>query len=334
MLQNKILFSKFPYLCMNLFFASSLSILACSISIWSEWLSFIQYPLLFLPRYWVFLLLIPVLLIANKINRKQVLLIGVTSALLTAYFLNFQLPNKSLPAFSDHNNVRVMSVNLGSVLEDITETKAQIKKEKPEIIAFQETPEKLAMTIIPEGWYLRCRPSVYSRTCVASIYPLELDTTVNESAFDKVAGVYKLNIKGEEITILNIHLETPRKAFTNFNISKLNFSAVFQNVNLRYNDASAVSVWIDQNSPDIIFGDFNMPVESAIYRSQFSNYANAFNEAGIGFGYTKFTSFHGVRIDHILLGKHTSVAKSWIGNDVGSDHRPILADLLLNFSKT
>jgi endonuclease/exonuclease/phosphatase (EEP) superfamily protein YafD len=77
----------------------------------------------------------------------------------------------------------------------------------------------------------------------------------------------------------------------------------------------------------VIAGDFNMPTDSDIYQLYWSSYTNAFSAAGLGFGYTKFTRWHGIRIDHILAGPGWRCRRSWVGPDVGSDHRPVLAEL-------
>ena len=38
----------------------------------------------------------------------------------------------------------------------------------------------------------------------------------------------------------------------------------------------------------ILAGDFNLPVDSAIYREYWSGYRDAFSDAGWGFGYTEW----------------------------------------------
>jgi endonuclease/exonuclease/phosphatase (EEP) superfamily protein YafD len=60
---------------------------------------------------------------------------------------------------------------------------------------------------------------------------------------------------------------------------------------------------------------------------------DAFSTAGLGYGYTYG---HGlrlghsfVRIDHILVSRHWDVVRSWTGGAAGSDHRPVIADLVL-----
>jgi vancomycin resistance protein VanJ len=79
----------------------------------------------------------------------------------------------------------------------------------------------------------------------------------------------------------------------------------------------------------VIAGDFNLPVESAIYRQHWAQYRNAFSQTGIGSGYTKHTRLFGVRIDHVLSSKDVQPIRSFVGKDVGSDHLPLIADLAI-----
>jgi hypothetical protein len=66
-------------------------------------------------------------------------------------------------------------------------------------------------------------------------------------------------------------------------------------------------------SVDLVAGDFNLPIESAIYRQYWGDYTNAFSRSGIGTGRTKSTRLFGVRIDHILVGERAEPIRSWIG---------------------
>ena len=62
-----------------------------------------------------------------------------------------------------------------------------------------------------------------------------------------------------------------------------------------------------QALPLIIAGDFNMPVESTIYRRLWGAYVNAFSITGYGYGWSEKAPVRGipiaVRIDHVLTGK-------------------------------
>jgi len=81
--------------------------------------------------------------------------------------------------------------------------------------------------------------------------------------------------------------------------------------------------------PVIIAGDFNMPVDSTIYRRFWSGWQNAFSTAGFGYGYTKFTDRWGVRIDHVLASRGWQIRTAGVGPDLGGDHRPVLVELRL-----
>jgi endonuclease/exonuclease/phosphatase (EEP) superfamily protein YafD len=96
---------------------------------------------------------------------------------------------------------------------------------------------------------------------------------------------------------------------------------------LREHESEVASRWVGEvPDPVLIAGDFNMPTDSGIYQRSWSAYTNAFSEAGLGFGYTKFTRRMGIRIDHVLAGRGWRCRRCWVGPDVGSDHRPVLAD--------
>ena len=77
-------------------------------------------------------------------------------------------------------------------------------------------------------------------------------------------------------------------------------------------------------------GDFNMPIESTIYRRCWSGLSDAFSMAGWGFGFTKISEklgwSYGARIDHILFCEPWQCLHCWVGGEIGSDHLPLLAE--------
>jgi endonuclease/exonuclease/phosphatase (EEP) superfamily protein YafD len=74
-----------------------------------------------------------------------------------------------------------------------------------------------------------------------------------------------------------------------------------------------------------------MPAESIFYRRDWLDYANAFSNAGFGYGLTMKVIIrgfrYGVRIDHILMSESLTAEKCWVAPDVGSDHLPVIADI-------
>lgn len=79
----------------------------------------------------------------------------------------------------------------------------------------------------------------------------------------------------------------------------------------------------------ILAGDFNTPGESAIFRDAWHGFRDCFNVAGWGLGYTFYGGKTAVRIDHVLINRDWRCRSCRIGPDVGSPHRPVLADLML-----
>jgi len=85
-------------------------------------------------------------------------------------------------------------------------------------------------------------------------------------------------------------------------------------------------------SPKVVAGDFNMPAESTIYRKYWSGYQNVFSMRGTGYGWTERASVRGIpvwfRIDHILVNEDLKPLICRIGPDVGSDHLPVISDIV------
>jgi len=93
-------------------------------------------------------------------------------------------------------------------------------------------------------------------------------------------------------------------------------------------DGIAIEAWMAESSgPKVVAGDFNLTPESTILRRRFGYLQDAFSTAGWGYGGTKFTRVHSVRIDHVLADEHWQVVSCRVGPDVGSDHRPVVATL-------
>lgn len=131
-----------------------------------------------------------------------------------------------------------------------------------------------------------------------------------------------------------VHLATPRNALDKYmDLSVLLRQGPATRINIaqRDDESRAAHEWIlaGAEQPTVVVGDFNLPVESAVYRRHWGTLRNAFGRAGLGTGYTKRTRFWGVRIDHVLMSREIGASGSFLGHDVGSDHLPVIADLVL-----
>ena len=80
----------------------------------------------------------------------------------------------------------------------------------------------------------------------------------------------------------------------------------------------------------VLAGDFNLTVDSPIYRNFWSVYQNAYSRTMFGYGHTKKTKInvfrYRTRIDHILSTSRLKPLQAWTGPDLGSDHLPLIAE--------
>ena len=233
------------------------------------------------------------------------------------------------PAYAHY---RVMTWNAGKA-----ENAASIKafrsfqeESQPDIIVLQECPSEVREGDFPNGWTVM---SGGHGLRVASRFRGRHEETLgsNSLVLPGSAGRYIIETPDGVITIYNLHLPTPRPGIEAARQSKfLKFGELKTVLELQAKSSKTVREWVrEPQGLFLIAGDFNMPVETQLYRRDWGGYQNAFSEAGSGWGGTKTTKWHSVRIDHILSGSPFHIRQCIVGPDLGSDHRPLIADLTL-----
>jgi endonuclease/exonuclease/phosphatase family metal-dependent hydrolase len=170
---------------------------------------------------------------------------------------------------------------------------------------------------------------------LASRFPIDGTTVLSRGpygGFGALAVRYELATPVGTVHFLNLHPDTPRHGLEHVLSAWWGGAeSLDHNTEIRRRESeSAAALLDDVEGPILVAGDFNMPIESAIYRRYWSQYTNAFSAAGFGFGYTygrtrKLCKW--VRIDHVLASADWRVRRCWVGPYVGSDHWPILAEL-------
>ena len=166
---------------------------------------------------------------------------------------------------------------------------------------------------------------------LASRHPIRRADRLGDDSTGERGSVmrYELDTPAGAVTVFNLHLATPRKglgALVSFDQQGLD--EIRANSELRWRQSESVAAEAGRVAgPVLLVGDFNTPPESAIFRRVWSGYADAFSDAGWGWGYTFRTRRTAVRIDHVLVGGGGWATKCWVGPDVGSPHRPVLADV-------
>lgn len=232
--------------------------------------------------------------------------------------------------------LRVIEFNIGGYAGDIADIARWLATQDASIIVLIECVPARGERIATE---LDLRIVNSGSMCVLSRFPIDSWRQRDQRAFWKLSGSGAIALAtinhplAGSLRIGSVHLATPRHALDTFHdLSELPSRGplVERNRALRDAESAAAREWLgDPTDVTIIVGDFNLPVESAIYRRYWGDFVNGFSRAGIGVGYTKYTRFFGARIDHVLLGATTDARRVRVGPGLGSDHRPLIADLVV-----
>jgi vancomycin resistance protein VanJ len=199
-----------------------------------------------------------------------------------------------------------------------------------DIVAFQECPPRLmSASLWPEGWTLI---NERGGICLASRFPVSERRTEERVRTGEQGGTgtvvfFRIHPPGDTVDLAVVHLETPRKGLEPLRYGG-NVGSMELNILVREAGSSRSSRWIAEQSPDaLIAGDFNLPVESRIFRAHWTRCPGAFTSAGRGFGYTRTLKRFSIRIDHLLTCGPWRALDARVGPELGSDHRPLIVDL-------
>jgi vancomycin resistance protein VanJ len=251
--------------------------------------------------------------------------------------MGFCIPWGRLAA-ADGPSLRVLTCNLKGRCYDNAALEKLIAESKPDIVALQGCWGEVRIRW-PAGWHV-CRVADF---VVASRYPVGHPGIDHSSRLPghnwPHMDVLRCTIRalGREIDFCSVHLLSPHQGLE---------AVLDRKTLLRPSDSPILAAEIEHRRlqseevyrfacslgpQPILAGDFNLPVDSVMYRQHWSTFRDAFSDGGLGFGYTEWPQMRvrvfGVRIDHVLMGEGWRCRRCWVGADVGSDHLPLLADL-------
>jgi vancomycin resistance protein VanJ len=290
--------------------------------------------ILFGPR-WIWALPLAVLVPWALIRRRRLLwLLGLAVPVLVFPVMGFEIPRlRVLTGNAEHRDLRVMTYNIGGGKADPADLTTLLEKIAPDVALFQECDslvEPARRSLQQKGWHV----DVKWGSCIASRHPIrKVDARdpkdVWEMGGSGVIVRYEIDAPGHIVNIVNVHLETVREGLAEvMHRAWRGAPGLKANIHQRDFESGLGRAWTERATPPLLItGDFNMPVESAIYRRHWAPFTNAFSDAGLGFGTTKATSWHGLRIDHVLVGSGWECLRAWVGPHLGMDHRPMVTDL-------
>ena len=290
----------------------------------------------------LWLVVVPLVLLAPMalILRARLLLpLMVVSLLYVFGPLGFCVPWPWHMAPSDSTEqLTVVTCNMQGPVGDRDALRRYLNSIEPDVIALQEMTAGHDQNALGDRHIARAGSLV-----IASHHPiLESRSWKREeppAKWPPLVALYAV-IDGPSgpVGVLNVHLTTAHfglaEVIDRQTLVQPSRSDRLTEVNYwRTRESELLAQWIGElPRVDIVTGDFNMPVQSHIYRQWWSGYRNAFSRAGRGFGHTRLATMYeipwGVRIDHILTTDSWTAQRCAVGPHVGSDHRPVFAEIV------
>jgi vancomycin resistance protein VanJ len=228
-------------------------------------------------------------------------------------------------------SLRLMTNNVGA--SHVTEEGLNrlMREERVDVAALQECP-LYDRGMEPFGWHFFYGGDL----CLVSRYPftvLDASDPGNEwRSGGRVPQRFEIEAPDGRFQLLNVHLTTIRGGLEGLQdehwagLSRFAGNREQASVQSRLARGRAR----DAKEPLLVVGDFNLPVESAIYRENWGDLHNAFSDCGRGFGHSKFTRWFGIRIDHVLMsGQWRCGSARVLSSPYGGDHAPLVVDLVL-----
>ena len=295
---------------------------------------------LYLPQ-WLWALPAPFLLLwtwfaARRWTLAQLippLWVGVVLMGLSWHFVNSTRPGTPL---------RVMTYNVKWTRHDtLVEVAREIGLANPDVLLIQDTSNRLPALLQathPEWHFLRAGQYVIAGP--ANLGMVEEKVMPGAHPWRNLTYARTtLTLGNQVVAIYDVHLLSPRYGLAALKALKHGdpeagdqFTGETAD---RLAEINAVADSVAQETiPVLLAGDLNASVYSQVCkRLAQAGLEDAFSHAGRGYGYTyghnlKFRHSY-MRIDHILTSRQWDVKECHAGDSSGSDHCPVIADLVL-----
>ena len=270
-------------------------------------------PYLYLPVW-------PVAAAAVVARRRRLAAVASVVAALHGYWTIAPLLPRSAAATTGRT-LRVVSANLLMVHQDPARLAEELDRQDADVYFLQELSPHWDDELERRGFWSRypfnkrLTSDDSFGTAIASRLPVR-DLHVFWSAeLPQMRGV--LRVDDRDVELLNVHLLPPRTlAYVPY-----------------YRQGADELVNIVQGLAGktfIVAGDFNSTPDSVFAARMRRLSDDAWEAAGSGFGFTwpngMFT-LPPMRLDHVFVSPDLSVLRATLGVGLGSDHRPIIADV-------
>lgn len=292
---------------------------------WSLYLEVFSH---FQAQYFLALLLVTALAPLFK-NYRLLLVMVFCSAMVSVQILPWYIPTHlGTPAA----NYRVLLANLNFSNTDAGRTLALVATEQPDLAVFLETGVDIEqqLTAIKTSLPYTKDITVDHGILMYSKYPLDDVKVELFGDYVRESLTANLTINGSPISLIAAHPWPPIKAKM-FSSRNLLLKKVGQYIN-------------NQPNPVIFLGDLNITMWSPYYQQlvQQTHLKNARQGFGIRPTWPRAVSYYGlpdwvqwlitplqIPIDHCLVSPQIQVSNIHTGADTGSDHAPLVVDLVV-----
>ena len=226
---------------------------------------------------------------------------------------------------------RVMSVNLWYENEDTVPIIAEIQAADPDVLLLQEYDGvwHAAIAAAFSDAYAHAVIDPQEGPVGSAVYSKLPLAAFSNDAEDLGPGMLSalrvvVQCQDHDIVFYNVHIVPPKP------VSVADLPVAVAALHARLSS---------ETGPIVITGDFNFTGNSAMHRAMGElGLSDAHDVAGTGRGATwpvdgvlRFVP--GVRIDHVYLGNGLTARSCRVGRGQGSDHRPIVVDVVLDDSR-
>lgn len=204
---------------------------------------------------------------------------------------------------------------------------SEVKTENPDVAIFIEVTdawaEKLELLqkdysywVIHQDPQIAFNENINLGIAVYSKIPLK-NTSIQDLGGGRKTVSTQIEIQGKTLSILTTH--------PSWGIGKYGF-------NLRNKQLSEIASYIaNQKESRVVIGDLNITMWSPYYKELISN--SGLYNARKGFGmiptWPSFIPLLSIPIDHCLVSQDIRVVNTKSGRNIGSDHLPLITDLII-----
>jgi endonuclease/exonuclease/phosphatase (EEP) superfamily protein YafD len=245
------------------------------------------------------------------------------AALVCVWHLSWALPPlvpRSPPPVAGET-LRVVSANLLMVHQNPDTLAAELEAADADVMVLQEYSSRWDAAATQRGWFgLYPHHATVVRDdsfgcAIFSRVPLEGVGIVTMAGLPQLEATLELH--GEAVDLLNVHTLPPRIA---------------SYVEGHHEGTKAILAWVDERGdrPFVVTGDFNSTPYSRFAAAMDDRAEDAWDLAGRGYGHTAPNGLFPlppIRLDHIYLSRSLTVTSVEMGTGVGSDHRPLIAEV-------